>query len=173
MTTKDYENAIPCYTKAIELNPKDPAFFLNRALCHLRLEKFEAAIEDCDAALALDNKLDKAYFRRMQSHTKLNNFDRALSDCLMMIRMDAKNPNLRKEFDRIKQLKIEHESGGMAAQSNKKVLEDEEVAWEPKPKKLWSKFGTEEEEVRFQDKAPHLRSKVYIDFCLLRKQRVL
>lgn len=162
VSIKDYTNAVSHYSRAIELNPNDPAFFLNRALCHLRLEEYPAAISDCDSALHLDKTLTKAYFRRMQSHTNLERYDEALGDCIQMIKMDAKNPDLRKEFDRIKRLKLDKDSGrrpqaaGSAA-ANKMV---EEVYWEPRPKKLWSKFGSEEEEVPFQDKAPHLRSKV-------------
>lgn len=162
VSAKDYLNAIPHYSKAIEMNPDDPAFFLNRALCRLRLEDYEAAITDCDSALKLDKTLTKAYFRRMQSHTKLERYDDAMGDCIHMIRMDSGNPDLRKEFDRIKQLKIDKENGGRQVMGGavKKPPAVEEVYWEPKPKKLWSKFGSEEDEIRFQEKAPHLRSKV-------------
>lgn len=167
VSAKEYSNAIPHYSKAIELNSKDPAFFLNRALCLLRLEKYEAAICDCDCALRLDQTLTKAHFRRMQSHIHLERYDDAMGDCIQMIKMDSGNPDLRKEFDRIKQLKIKKEGGGAVAKKSVQVLdlkkkpEVEEVsAWEPRPKKWWSKYGVDEEEVRFQDKAPHLRSKV-------------
>lgn len=164
VAVKDYANAIGHYSKAIEYHGQDPAFYMNRALCHLRMEKHSLAIADCDSALALDKSLTKAYFRRMQGHTHLENYDAALSDCIQMIKQDANNPSLRKEFDRIKQLKIDKESGKKRQKPSvialKPATTPEEVHWEPKPKKLWSKFGAEEVELRFQDKAPHLRSKV-------------
>lgn len=163
VSAKEYKNAIPHYSKAIELNPEDPAFFLNRALCRLRLEDYREAIADCDSALSLDKTLTKAYFRRMQSHTKLEMYDEAMGDCIQMIKMDSGNPDLRKEFDRIKQLKIDKESGKRPSPIGGGAVKKpvvEEVFWEPRPKKLWSKFGSEENEIRFQDKAPHLRSKV-------------
>lgn len=163
VSAKEYKNAIPHYSKAIELNSEDPAFFLNRALCRLRLEDYREAIADCDSALSLDKTLTKAYFRRMQSHTKLEMYDEAMGDCIQMIKMDSGNPDLRKEFDRIKQLKIDKESGKRPSPIGGGAVKKpvvEEVFWEPRPKKLWSKFGSEENEIRFQDKAPHLRSKV-------------
>lgn len=157
VAANDFANAITHYSLAIEYNPKDPVFFMNRALCHLRLKKYQLAITDCDAALVLDKSLTKAYFRRMQGHTQLLDYDAALGDCIQMIKLDPSNPSLRKEFDRIKLLKIDKDNGGKKAA--------EEPYWEPKPKKLWSSFGPDEEEIKFQDKAPHLRSKVRGEFC--------
>lgn len=163
VSIKDYTTALIHYTKAIEINAKDPAFYMNRALCYLRLERYPLAITDCNSALALDKSLTKAFFRRMQSHIHLENYDAALGDCIQMIKLDASNPSLRLEFDRIRQLKADKETAKLAptvlAASFKPV---EEPLWEPRPKKLWSKFGADEEEILFQDKAPHLRSKVSV-----------
>lgn len=163
VSIKDYTTALIHYTKAIEINAKDPAFYMNRALCYLRLERYPLAITDCNSALALDKSLTKAFFRRMQSHIHLENYDAALGDCIQMIKLDASNPSLRLEFDRIRQLKADKETAKLAptvlAASLKPV---EEPLWEPRPKKLWSKFGADEEEILFQDKAPHLRSKVSV-----------
>ena len=38
--SSDYKKALQLYTKAIELNPKDPAFYLNRALCYFNMKNF-------------------------------------------------------------------------------------------------------------------------------------
>lgn len=35
----DYEKAIEAYTKAVEIYPYDPIYFINRALCHIKLER--------------------------------------------------------------------------------------------------------------------------------------
>jgi Flp pilus assembly protein TadD len=38
--TGDYKRALTLYTKAIELNPKDAAFYLNRALCYYNMKNY-------------------------------------------------------------------------------------------------------------------------------------
>jgi len=35
----DYERAIEAYTKAVEIYPYDPIYFINRALCHIKMER--------------------------------------------------------------------------------------------------------------------------------------
>lgn len=147
--------AIIHYSTAIELNPKDPIFFTNRAFCYLKQEKFKKAIEDCDGALALNRHLPKAHYRRMLANEGLENYDQALRDCMEQIKIESNNPTLRKDFDRIKKLKLA---------KDRRTKELETPKWEPKLQKLWSKFGPDEQEITFQDKAPHLRSKV---ICLI------
>lgn len=57
-----YEEAISFYTKAIAKNSKEPLFYSNRALCHLKLKQYPQAIQDCRHALELDPNLLKAHF---------------------------------------------------------------------------------------------------------------
>uniref|UniRef100_A0A6G1SAA7 E3 ubiquitin-protein ligase CHIP n=1 Tax=Aceria tosichella TaxID=561515 RepID=A0A6G1SAA7_9ACAR len=57
-----YEEAIGFYSKAIAENPKEPLFYSNRALCHLKLKQYPQAIQDCRLALELDPNLLKAHF---------------------------------------------------------------------------------------------------------------
>lgn len=35
----DYDKAIEAYTEAIGVYPNDPVYFINRALCYLKLER--------------------------------------------------------------------------------------------------------------------------------------
>lgn len=157
----DYEKAIGHYTAAIELYDQEPAYYTNRAQCYLKLAKYQLAIEDCNKAFALDKTFYKAYYRRMRSYTMLEDYDLAMGDCIVMIKLDKTNAELRKEFDRLKALKLakdkrQEDSIAAAAAAKKPTT----LMWQPRPKKLWSKFGSDEEEIQFQDKAPHLRSKV-------------
>ncbi|KAK2467691.1 hypothetical protein APHAL10511_000285 [Amanita phalloides] len=50
---KRYEEAIDLYTKAIGLNPLEPAFHTNRAASYMALKRFRSALEDCQHAAAL------------------------------------------------------------------------------------------------------------------------
>jgi len=57
-----WEEAMNCYTRAIHLNQGEAVLYSNRALCELRLSKFDLAREDIEDAIQLDPKNIK-YFR--------------------------------------------------------------------------------------------------------------
>ncbi|KAG6809565.1 hypothetical protein H0H92_015747 [Tricholoma furcatifolium] len=50
-----YNEAIASYTKAIDLNPTEPAYLTNRAASSMALKKFRPALDDCQAAAALQS----------------------------------------------------------------------------------------------------------------------
>ena len=56
-----YDPAIEKYTKAIELDPKEPQYPTNRAMVYLKMKKWAEAEEDCTNALKLNNKYAKVY----------------------------------------------------------------------------------------------------------------
>jgi len=64
-----YENAIKCYSEAIEVCPKDKpldlaTFHQNRAAAADQMDDIVAVIADCDTAINLNNKYVKALDRR-------------------------------------------------------------------------------------------------------------
>jgi tetratricopeptide (TPR) repeat protein len=46
----DYENALSCFNRAIELNPNNCVSLVNRAALLFRLKKFQQAYEDIQTA---------------------------------------------------------------------------------------------------------------------------
>jgi tetratricopeptide (TPR) repeat protein len=54
------ERAVPDFTKAIELRPRDPQAALERARAYIDEQNYTAAISDVASALALDRKLARA-----------------------------------------------------------------------------------------------------------------
>ncbi|XP_037887534.1 RNA polymerase II-associated protein 3 [Glossina fuscipes] len=97
----EYQLAIEAYTKAINLYPMDAIFFTNRALCYLKLERYDECIEDCDHAIGLDNLAVKAYYRRMSAHESLGNNMDALKDCTSLLTIDPKNGEAKRSLERI------------------------------------------------------------------------
>lgn len=73
-----YEEALAYYSKAISKNPQVAIFFSNRALCHLKLQQFNEACQDCRRALELDPNLIKSHFFLGQALAETNNFDDSL-----------------------------------------------------------------------------------------------
>ncbi|CAD7014409.1 unnamed protein product [Ceratitis capitata] len=97
----EYEKAIYEYTTAIDIFPEDPVFFSNRALCYLKMERYNECIEDCEHAIEIDNLAVKAYYRRMQANECLGNDMDALKDCTTVLMIEPKNSEANKSLERI------------------------------------------------------------------------
>ncbi|XP_018790490.1 PREDICTED: RNA polymerase II-associated protein 3 isoform X2 [Bactrocera latifrons] len=97
----EYEKAINEYTNAIDIFPEDPIYFCNRALCYLKLERYNECIEDCEHAIEIDSLSVKAYYRRMQANECLGNDMDALKDCTNVLMIEPKNGEANKSLERI------------------------------------------------------------------------
>jgi len=75
-----YSEAVICYTEAIEGDPEKPAYYTNRAACHLKMENHGLAIADATIALELDKTFVKAYYRRGSAYMALGKYKSALKD---------------------------------------------------------------------------------------------
>ncbi|XP_037717359.1 RNA polymerase II-associated protein 3 [Drosophila subpulchrella] len=97
----EYEKAIIAYSTAIAVYPHDPIFYINRALCYLKQDRFELCVDDCETAIALDKLCVKAYYRRMQANESLGNNMEALKDCTTVLAIEPKNIEAKKSLARI------------------------------------------------------------------------
>ncbi|XP_036331904.1 RNA polymerase II-associated protein 3-like [Rhagoletis pomonella] len=97
----EYEKAIYEYSTAIDIFPEDAVFYSNRALCYLKLERYNDCIEDCDRAIEIDSLCVKAYYRRMQANECLGNNMDALKDCTTVLMIEPKNSEANKSLERI------------------------------------------------------------------------
>jgi len=77
-SARKFEDAIGCYTKAIIKNPTKATYFTNRALCHLKLKRWEQSCQDCRRALDMDQNLIKGHFFLGQSLLELEYYDEAI-----------------------------------------------------------------------------------------------
>lgn len=60
---KQYRNALPFYTEAIELCPNTAAYYGNRSACYMMLGKYSDALEDARRAVSLEPTMVKGYVR--------------------------------------------------------------------------------------------------------------
>jgi len=74
-TARKYDEAIQCYSSAIQKNPSNPVYFTNRALSALRLSRFEDVVADCRAALELEPNLVKGHFFLGQALCEMDMLD--------------------------------------------------------------------------------------------------
>lgn len=59
-------------------NPTNATYFTNRALCYLKLKRWEQSCQDCRRALDMDQNLVKGHFFLGQSLLELEFFDEAI-----------------------------------------------------------------------------------------------
>jgi len=79
MKSKEYQDAVDCYTKSLELC-EEASCYSNRAMAHLRLKRFASCIVDSNACLALDPKYLKAFHRRGKAHLARREYEAAIKD---------------------------------------------------------------------------------------------
>uniref|UniRef100_A0A0A1WZI6 RING-type E3 ubiquitin transferase n=1 Tax=Zeugodacus cucurbitae TaxID=28588 RepID=A0A0A1WZI6_ZEUCU len=75
---RKYDDAVSCYTKAIMKNPNNATYFTNRALCYLKLKRWELSCQDCRRALDLDSNFLKAHFFLGQCLIEMELYDEAI-----------------------------------------------------------------------------------------------
>jgi len=66
-----YQEAIDLYSEAIECCPSNPAYYTNRCIAYIKIEKFDLAMGDCKIALEKDPKFCKAYNRMSKCYIAL------------------------------------------------------------------------------------------------------
>eukprot|EP00817_Percolomonadidae_sp_ATCC50343_P001544 CAMPEP_0117420520 /NCGR_PEP_ID=MMETSP0758-20121206/1836_1 /TAXON_ID=63605 /ORGANISM="Percolomonas cosmopolitus, Strain AE-1 (ATCC 50343)" /LENGTH=497 /DNA_ID=CAMNT_0005202175 /DNA_START=842 /DNA_END=2331 /DNA_ORIENTATION=+ len=91
---QEYEEAIKCYTKAIELEPENPVYLSNRAAVYLNQLKFKEAIRDSEAATRLDANFTKGYYRAGQGYIARGMLKEARKAFEKAKTLDANDKNL-------------------------------------------------------------------------------
>ncbi|CAG0913644.1 unnamed protein product [Notodromas monacha] len=59
---RKYDEATRCYSRAIQKSPNARVYLTNRALCYIKLNRWEDACRDCRRALDIDSTSVKAHF---------------------------------------------------------------------------------------------------------------
>ena len=80
--------AIPDFSKAIELEPRNETYLLHRALLLMDTKAFEHAIADADKSIELNPKSAGGYVVRAIIHVRSGNDERATQDCNLALKID-------------------------------------------------------------------------------------
>jgi tetratricopeptide (TPR) repeat protein len=72
------EDALACFEKALEMNPRHADAYVKRGIALERLERMEAALESYDRAIAADRSLTLAYLYKGAVCNRLQRFREAL-----------------------------------------------------------------------------------------------
>ncbi|XP_001637299.2 mitochondrial import receptor subunit TOM70 isoform X1 [Nematostella vectensis] len=102
-----YEQAIKCYTEAIELCPPEnkqdlSTFYQNRAAAYEQMNQFENVVEEATKALELNSKYTKALMRRARALEKLERKQECLQDLTAVCILEGfSNPSWMMHADRV------------------------------------------------------------------------
>eukprot|EP01088_Endostelium_zonatum_P019709 TRINITY_DN694_c0_g1_i1.p1 TRINITY_DN694_c0_g1~~TRINITY_DN694_c0_g1_i1.p1 ORF type:complete len:209 (+),score=68.04 TRINITY_DN694_c0_g1_i1:31-627(+) len=83
------------------------AVYSNMAACHLKQNKGEKAIQDCNDVLDLDPKNAKALYRRGQAHMLNQDVDRASADLNKALELSPNDAAVKAELVKLKKMERE------------------------------------------------------------------
>ncbi|XP_069076655.1 sperm-associated antigen 1 [Pleurodeles waltl] len=98
-----YKQAIEKYSACVKLNSEECSVYTNRALCYLKLCRFDEARQDCDRALQLDDVNVKAFYRRALAHKGLQNYQASINDLSKVLQLDSNVSEAHKELEEVTQ----------------------------------------------------------------------
>lgn len=93
-----FQDAVECYTKAINLDSNNPFYFCNRAAAHYNLGDYPAAIEDSQKAIAINPSYSKAYGRLGLALTSLKKHKEAKEAYLKALQLEPENETYKRNL---------------------------------------------------------------------------
>ncbi|KAJ3125927.1 Dynein assembly factor 4, axonemal [Physocladia obscura] len=129
--TGNIQAAINAYTAALMLDKNLTVCFMNRAVCHLKVEDYLACIYDCSAALEilttehaylqerdaltalerqheLNSSKVKLFVRRAAASTKMGNYVDAARDYKIAVELDPKSVDLKEDLQNLEKMILEN-----------------------------------------------------------------
>ncbi|XAR58509.1 hypothetical protein NMG60_11013935 [Bertholletia excelsa] len=111
---RKYEEALSQYDHALQVAPDVPSSVeirsichANRAICFLKLEKYQDTIKECTKALELNPSYLKALLRRGEAYEKLEHFEEAIADMKKILELDPSDVQARRTIQRLEPLAAE------------------------------------------------------------------
>lgn len=102
---KQYRNALPFYTEAIELCPNRASLYGNRAACYMMLGKYSEALEDARRAVNLEPTMVKGYVRIAKCGIALGDLTIANQAICKVKELDIDNKTIEPEIRSIDVIK--------------------------------------------------------------------
>ncbi len=118
----EFALAVEDYNKAIELNPKDAASYLNRGRAYSGKKNYDLAILDYNKTIELNPQDSTAYFNRGDAYEKKGNVQQAVGDYQKAVGLDAGNEPAKNNLKRLQ--------NELAKNSPKQKIQESPVASE-------------------------------------------
>ncbi|XP_030046750.1 tetratricopeptide repeat protein 31 [Microcaecilia unicolor] len=95
-----YKEAVPFFTEAIKLNPREYRLFGNRSYCYERMLQYTEALNDAEVALSLMPHWPKGYFRKGKALMGLKRYDEAKNTFEAVLKADETHVDAAIELQR-------------------------------------------------------------------------
>jgi sperm-associated antigen 1 len=125
MKSRDYELAIECYNKSLELDPNEASTYSNRALAYINRKQYSKAIEDANKSIELDPEYIKAYYRRGKAYESTQKYELAIKDYEFILEKEPKNLKIKKELLTLRAAYKEHSDKGGENKKFRKIKIEE------------------------------------------------
>mmetsp|Transcript_21248 Transcript_21248/g.29789 ORF Transcript_21248/g.29789 Transcript_21248/m.29789 type:complete len:263 (+) Transcript_21248:204-992(+) len=105
--TKDFDEAIKCYTEAIKLDSANHVYFSNRSASYAGKKDWENAVMDAKECIRLNPSFIKGYYRLATAQYEMGDFDAASSTIKQGLNVDPDNSQLMKQMRLVKAKKAQ------------------------------------------------------------------
>ncbi|GKY92225.1 glycerophosphocholine phosphodiesterase [Mayamaea pseudoterrestris] len=92
---KEFQQALECYTKAIEADPTDATFYSNRSACYIHLQDPTKALQDAVICRFLKPNWPKAAYRMAIARLELGRYEDAAVAAWEGLQQDEENDELK------------------------------------------------------------------------------
>lgn len=98
----EYQNAVDCYTKAIELDGTNHVFYSNRSAAYLSMEKADEALKDADKCIEIKPDWVKGYTRKGAALHKKRDYEEAVKAYEDGLKVDPSNAACSSGLEEVK-----------------------------------------------------------------------
>ena len=92
---KEYDAAVECYNRAIDLDPSQHATYTNRAAAHFATQNYEDALSDALKSTELNDSWTKGYYRQGASLVAMERYDEAVEAYQQGVAKDPTNAQVK------------------------------------------------------------------------------
>ena len=97
-----YEEAVRCFTRAIDAGPGDARSFSNRSACFMKMKRYSQALSDAERAVILDGNWAKARSRVGAAALAMGRFDLAERAFGLALKLDPASQTARQGLSELK-----------------------------------------------------------------------
>lgn len=98
MLNGQYQEAVDCYTKAIEMDSSSAIYFANRSAAYTHLKEYKKAIADCETSLSIDPNYSKAFSRLGTALFYDGNYPLAVEKYARALELDPHNESYQADL---------------------------------------------------------------------------
>jgi len=103
-----HQEAIKCYSKAIDIDGNNHVYYTNRATAYASVEEWEKCLTDSNKAIAIKNDWVKGYFRKGQALVGLKQYEEGYVAYKKAVELDPKNEDITGRMKEAEQLYKKH-----------------------------------------------------------------